>query len=147
MGEWTTVQEMISHIRKSVLIFSGSLFLLILLAGDTASALGLAVGTALSLWQFAMLSSATSKAVLMPKMKAQAYAAASYLVRYSLVALVLGMTYFTEGISFPAAVLGLLSVKLVIVGGAIRQAIRIGGTAYLKQIAPWRGRKEGKTNG
>ncbi len=147
MGEWTTVPEMVRSIRRNVLILSGSLLLLAILAGDMPSAFGLAVGTALSLWQFTMLCSSTSKAVRMPKLKAQGYAGASYIVRYSMVALVLGMTYFTQGISFPTAVFGLLSVKLVIVGGAVRQAFRAGGAAYLKQIAPWRGRREGETNG
>ncbi len=143
MDNWTSVPEMLRSVRLSVLKIAGVLILLAIVGQDFASAFGFAIGAALSLWQFGRLANSVGKSVQMSKEAAQVYAATSYVVRYLTLAALLALVYFSKGINFYAAILGVLLVKIVIVGRAVGQAVREGGSAYLRQLAGRRGQKGG----
>lgn len=143
MDRWNTVPEMLQSVRLGVLKLAAFLLLLAILGRDLPSALGLMVGTLLSLWQFGSLATSMQKAVSMEKHQAEAYAALRYLLRYGVIALALAAVYFTPEVGFASAVVGLFLVKIVIIGSAVREAIAAGGTAYLRQLARRRVRKEG----
>lgn len=133
--EWNSVSDMLKSVTTSVLKLGGCLMLLAAVAGDLASVFGLAIGLSLSLMQLFMLSGAMQRAVHLNATKAQILAAGSYLVRYALTIVALGFCFFNPLINFYAAIFGVLSVKIVIVGSAVVTAVRAGGTAYLRHLA------------
>lgn len=143
MDRWNTVPEMLQSIRLAVLKLALLLAGLALLNRDLPSALGLLIGCLLSLWQLGSLATSMQKAVQMLKLQAELYSAVRYIVRYFVVAAALAAAYFIGGVNFAAVVVGLFLVKLVIIGYAVRDAIRAGGAAYLRQLALKRVRKEG----
>jgi hypothetical protein len=134
MDKWTSVPVMMRSIRLSVVKIAGILILLSLLGRDLPSAFGFAIGALLSLWQFGRLAHAANRSLAMHKAQAQVYVTSRYVLRYLVVGSVLGFVYFTENINFFATVVGLLLVKLVIIIQALRQAVREGGIAYLRQM-------------
>ncbi len=143
MNNWISVPEMLRSVRLSVLKVAGVLILLAIWGKDLGSAFGFAIGTALSLWRFGRLSNSVAKSLRMSKEAAQVYAASSYAIRYLTTAVLLALVFFTDGINFYAALAGLFLVKLVIIGYTIRQIMREGGLAYLRQLAGRRRQKEG----
>lgn len=143
MDRWNSVPEMLQSVRLSVLKVALVLCGLALLGKDLGSLLGLAVGALLALWQFGSLSASMQKAVQMGKLQAEAYSAIRYMMRYFVIALAVTAAYFTKELNFAAVIVGLFLVKIVIIGYAVREAIREGGAAYLRQLALKRVRKEG----
>ena len=143
MDSWTSVPEMLRSVRLAVLKIAGVLILLAVWGKDLGSAFGFAIGTALSLWQFGRLASSVAKSLQMSKEAAQVYAASSYVIRYLTAAALLALVFFTDGINFYATLAGMFLVKLVIIGYAIRQIMREGGLAYLRQLAGRRRQKGG----
>lgn len=142
MDSWTSLPHMRRAVAGAVLKIAGVLILLALLGRDLGSALGFAIGASLSLWQFNHLANSVIKVLQKPKAQAQISAASNSVLRYLVVAGFLTLIFFTPAINFYAAFVGLLLVKLVIIGTALRQALRQGGVAYLKQLADRRRRKE-----
>lgn len=143
MDSWTSVPEMLRSIRLTVLKIAGVLIVLAVTGRDFGSAFGFAIGTTLALWQFGRLTNSVAKSVQMSKEAAQVYAASSYAVRYLTAAALLALVYFSDGINFYAAIVGMFLVKIVIVGRAVGQIVREGGIAYLRQLAGRRGQKGG----
>lgn len=134
MDKWTDVSAMLYSVRRSVLIIAAVLVGLSLVGGDLASAFGFAIGAALSLWQFSRLTKSVAKSLQMTKEAAQVYGASSYIVRYLIIAAALTIIYFTDGINFYAAFIGLLFVKIVIVSRALQKLLQTSGAAYLRQF-------------
>ncbi len=134
MSNWNSVPEMQRSVRSSVLKIAGALIAIALMGRQLGIAFGLAIGTCLSLWQFSQIINSVAKILQKPKAQAQVHAASSYVMRYLIIAGMLALVYFTEEINFFATFIGLLMVKIVIIGWAIRQALREGGAAYLRQL-------------
>lgn len=147
MDKWASVPEMMRAVRLTVLRISGVLVFIALVGQDLGSAFGVAIGTALSLWQFSHLARSVAKSLQMAKAAAQLYAASNYVFRYLVIAALLALVYFSPGINFYAAIVGTLLVKVVIVGTTVVQALREGGSAYLRQLTARRGQKGGSSDG
>lgn len=147
MNKWTSVPEMMQAVRLSVLKLAAVFIILSLIGRDLGSSFGFAIGTVLSLWQFGRLANSVTKSLQMSKAAAQVYAASSYVLRYLTIAAVLAAVYFSEGINFYAAIIGTLTVKIVIVGYTFGQILRDSGLAYLRQLAARRGVKGGDSDG
>ncbi len=143
MDNWNSVPEMEKAVRSMVLKLACALIGLALVAKQLAIAFGLAIGTSLSLWQFHQIINSVARIVQLPKAQAQVHATSSYVVRYLIIALMLAIVYFTEEVNFFATFFGLLLVKIVIIGVAVRQALREGGAAYLRNLISTRSRKGG----
>lgn len=143
MDNWNSVPEMEKAVRSMVLKLACALIGLALVAKQLAIAFGLAIGTSLSLWQFRQIINSVARIVQLPKAQAQVHATSSYVVRYLIIALMLAIVYFTEEVNFFATFFGLLLVKIVIIGVAVRQALREGGAAYLRNLISTRSRKGG----
>lgn len=143
MNNWMNVPEMLRSVRLAVLKIAGVLILLAMIGQDLGSAFGFAIGAAFSLWQFGRLTDSVAKSLQMSKEAAQVYAASTYVFRYLMAAVLLALVFFSDGINFYAALVGMLLVKIVIVGRAVRQIVREGGFAYLRQLVSRRRQKGG----
>ncbi len=142
IDRWNSIAEMMRSITTAALKLSLVLVSLALLAGDLPSALGLMLGTALSLWQFFSLAGTLQRALQLGREQAQVHAARRYVVRYLFVAAALVTVDFLEGFNFVATILGLFSVKLVIIGYAVRSVIEEGGVSHLRRLASGKVRRE-----
>lgn len=81
--------------------------------------LGYVFGTLISILAFKLLDNTINKSVKMPPAKASSYATLHYFIRYFIYAIVLGVAALANYLNFPAAVLGLLMVKVVILTSTI----------------------------
>lgn len=81
--------------------------------------LGYIFGAIISILGFKLLHNTINKAVEMTPGKATAYSTAHYMVRYFIYFIVLGVAALADYLNFPAAILGLLMVKFVILGSGI----------------------------
>ena len=80
---------------------------------------GYIFGTIISVLGFKLLSNTINKAVSMTPGKATAYSTVHYILRYLIYFIVLAIAALADYLNFPAAILGLLSVKFVIIASAI----------------------------
>lgn len=81
--------------------------------------LGYIFGTIISILGFKLLHNTINKAVDMPPGKATAYSTVHYMLRYFIYFIVLGVAALADYLNFPAAILGLLMVKFVILGSGV----------------------------
>lgn len=81
--------------------------------------LGYLFGTIISILGFKLLHNTINKAVNMSPGKATAYSTAHYMLRYFIYFIVLGVAALADYLNFPAAILGLLIVKFVILGSGV----------------------------
>jgi multisubunit Na+/H+ antiporter MnhE subunit len=80
---------------------------------------GYIFGAIISILGFKLLNNTINKAVNMTPGKATAYSAVHYMLRYLIYFIVLAVAALADYLNFPAAILGLLSVKFIIIGSAI----------------------------
>lgn len=80
---------------------------------------GYIFGAIISILGFKLLDNTINKAVSMTPGKATAYSTVHYILRYFIYFIVLAVAALADYLNFPAAILGLLSVKFVIIGSAI----------------------------
>lgn len=81
--------------------------------------LGYLFGALISILGFKLLQTTIEKAVSMTPGKAAAYSTVHYIVRYFIYFIVLGVAALADYLNFPAAILGLLIVKFVILASGI----------------------------
>ncbi len=147
MDRWTSVPVLLRDVRLGVIRIASVMIALALLAGDRASAFGVAIGAVLSLWQFGHIAKCVTRLVQQARETGQARASLGYVGRYLIVAAVLATVYFTPEVNFAATILGLFLVKIFIVACAVRQVLRDGGAAQLRQLMQERRRREGERYG
>lgn len=80
---------------------------------------GYIFGTIISVLGFKLLSNTINKAVSMTPSKATTYSIVHYMLRYLIYFIVLAIAALADYLNFPAAILGLLSVKFMIIASAI----------------------------
>ncbi|WMM24243.1 ATP synthase subunit I [Tissierella sp. MB52-C2] len=80
---------------------------------------GYIFGAIISILGFKLLNNTINKAVDMTPGKATAYSTVHYMLRYLIYFIVLAVAALADYLNFPAAILGLLSVKFIIIGSAI----------------------------
>jgi DMSO reductase anchor subunit len=81
--------------------------------------LGFVFGTSIGILGFRLLELTIRKAVTMPPKRASAYTMGQYMIRYFIYGIVLVVAALADYLSFPAAVLGLLMIKIVIITYAV----------------------------
>lgn len=81
--------------------------------------LGLIFGTSIAILAFRLLELSIKKAITMPPNVASTYARSQYMKRYLIYAIVLVVAALADYLSFPATVLGLLMIKIVIITHAV----------------------------
>ena len=81
--------------------------------------LGYVFGAIISILGFKLLHNTINKAVEMSPGKAAAYSTVHYILRYLIYFIVLSVAAIADYLNFPAAILGLLMVKIVILGSGI----------------------------
>ena len=81
--------------------------------------LGYLFGTLISMLGFKLLNNTINKAVLMTPSKASAYSTMHYILRYVIYFVVLTVSAIADYLNFPAAILGLMAVKFVIISSTI----------------------------
>lgn len=81
--------------------------------------LGYIFGTIISILGFKLLDITISKAIVMSPSKANSYSTIHYIIRYLIYFVVLTVSAIANYLNFPAAILGLLSVKFVILCSTI----------------------------
>lgn len=81
--------------------------------------LGYIFGAIISILGFKLLHNTISKAVEMSPGRATAYSTVHYMLRFAIYFVVLLVAALADYLNFPAAILGLLMVKIVILGSGI----------------------------
>lgn len=81
--------------------------------------LGFVFGTIISVLGFKLLQNTINKAVQMSPGKANAYSTIHYVARYIIYFLVLAVAALADYLNLPAAILGLMMSKFIILGSAI----------------------------
>lgn len=81
--------------------------------------IGYIFGAIISILGFKLLNNTINKAVDMTPSRASSYSMVHYFLRYTIYFVVLGVAALADYMNFPATILGLLMVRLVIMGSAI----------------------------
>jgi len=81
--------------------------------------LGFVFGTIISILGFKLLHNTINRAVEMTPSRASAYSMVHYFLRYIIYFVVLGVAALADYMNFPATILGLLMIKIVILGSGI----------------------------
>jgi len=113
--------DLILKIYKRTLIFSFFIigFSFFLLKEPKAAILGYIFGTLIAMLAFKLLDLSVQKSVKMPPRRASAYAVGQYFIRYTIYGTVLLVAGKADYLSLTATVLGLLSIKIVIILSSI----------------------------
>ena len=80
---------------------------------------GYAFGTIISILGFKLLHNTINKAVEMTPSRASSYSMVHYMLRYLIYGIVLTVSAIADYLNFPATLLGLLIIKIVILGSGI----------------------------
>ena len=110
------LQEEVSSVTKDVVVFD-LIVLLILLVTSTFSKsifVGLLFGTIIAVLNFRLLALTIEKSVSMPQSKAQVYSASRYILRMTIVGVVLLVSAKAPHINIIGVAIGLVSPKFVI---------------------------------
>lgn len=81
--------------------------------------LGYIFGTVISILGFKLLHNTINKAVEMTPGRASSYSMVHYFLRYIIYFIVLGVAAIANYLNFPSTLLGLLMVKIIILGSGI----------------------------
>ena len=81
--------------------------------------LGYVFGVIISILGFKLLDNTINKAVEMTPSKASAYSMVHYFLRYFIYFIVLGISAIANYLNFMSTILGLVMIKLVILGSAL----------------------------
>ncbi len=114
-------QELRKAIEWRVLLITAALAAVFLIAGENSWMWGIIVGALCSLLHFRTICLVAERVVDMAEGKARLSTTISYAARYIFNAGVLAYSYFLPTLSFPAVVIGLLLVKLVIITGTLQE--------------------------
>lgn len=110
------LQNEVNSVTKDVIVFD-LIVLLILLVTSTFSKsmfIGLLFGTIIAVLNFRLLALTIEKSVSMPQSKAQVYSASRYILRMTIVGVVLLVSAKAPHINIIGVAIGLVSPKFVI---------------------------------
>ena len=110
------LQSEVNNVTKDVVVFD-LIVLLILLVTSTFSKsifVGLLFGTIIAVLNFRLLALTIEKSVSMPQSKAQVYSASRYILRMTIVGVVLLVSAKAPHINIIGVAIGLVSPKFVI---------------------------------
>lgn len=105
--------------RTTILSFFIIGFSMFLFKNPKPIMLGYIFGTLISMLGFKLLNNTINKAVLMEPSRASRYSTLHYFLRYFIYFIVLTISILADYLNFPATMLGLLTVKIVIVATAL----------------------------
>lgn len=108
-------------VEKRVLLIIGVLALIFLIAELPSSMYGIIVGGLCSLVHFRTICSVAERVIDMSQGAAQISTGVGFAARYLVNAGVLAYSYFEPSLSFPTVVIGLVLVKLVIIGDTLME--------------------------
>lgn len=104
--------------RTTILSFFIIGFSMFLFKNPKPIMLGYIFGTLISMLGFKLLNNTINKAVLMEPSRASRYSTLHYFLRYFIYFIVLTISILADYLNFPATMVGLLTVKIVIVATA-----------------------------
>lgn len=111
-----SLQKEVKKVTKGIVVYD--LLILIVLAitfnFNKQMVLGLMFGTLIAILNFRLLSITITKAVAMPATKSQIYSSGQYLIRMTIVAVVLFVSATVPHLNIITTAIGLLSTKFVI---------------------------------
>lgn len=110
------LQEEVSSVTKDVIVFDLIVLAILLVtsAFNKSMLLGLLFGTIIALLNFRLLALTIEKSVSMPQSKAQVYSASRYILRMTIVGVVLLVSAKAPHINIIGVAIGLVSPKFVI---------------------------------
>lgn len=110
------LQDEIKYITKGVIVFDVILMIILLITSTFSKnmLLGIIFGSIIGLLNFRLLAITIEKAVEMPVNKAQIYTASRYVLRMTIVGIVLIVSAKAPYLSIVGVAVGLLSPKFVI---------------------------------
>lgn len=123
-------ENTVSTIFKRVLILVCimSAFAFILTKNYKMWIYGFVFGTSINFLNFRLMSIALSKSVNLPKNKIMPYVMGNYMIRYTIYGLVLGIAAVADYLDFIAVIIGMFSVKIVILSdtfyGIIKKRVK-----------------------
>ncbi len=110
------LQEEVSSVTKDVIVFDLIVLAILLVtsAFNKSMLLGLLFGTIIAVLNFRLLALTIEKSVSMPQSKAQVYSASRYILRMTIVGVVLLVSAKAPHINIIGVAIGLVSPKFVI---------------------------------
>lgn len=114
--------QIIKKVFILILIVIGVIF--ISLNNPKPYVLGFIFGSSIDILTFILLNNTLKKAVKMEPSKAYGYATANYMVRYFIYFIVLAISIIADYLSFITTILGLFTIKTVILSKAFYDTIK-----------------------
>lgn len=110
------LQDEVNNVTKGVIVFDIIVLILLFVTSTFSKAmlLGLLFGTIIALLNFRLLAISIDKSVSMPQNKAQVYSASRYMLRMTIVGVVLLVSAKAPHLNIIGVAIGLVSPKFVI---------------------------------
>lgn len=110
------LQDEVNNVTKGVIVFDIIVLILLLVTSTFSKAmfLGLLFGTIIAILNFRLLAISIDKSVSMPQSKAQVYSASRYMLRMTIVGVVLLVSAKAPHLNIIGVAIGLVSPKFVI---------------------------------
>ncbi len=110
------LQDEVNNVTKGVIVFDIIVLILLLVNSTFSKAmfLGLLFGTIIAILNFRLLAISIDKSVSMPQSKAQVYSASRYMLRMTIVGVVLLVSAKAPHLNIIGVAIGLVSPKFVI---------------------------------
>lgn len=110
------LQDEVNNVTKGVIVFDIIVLILLLLTSNfnKPMILGLLFGTVIAILNFRLLAISIDKSVTMPQSKAQVYSSSRYILRMTIVGIVLLVSAKAPHLHIIGVAIGLVSPKFVI---------------------------------
>ncbi len=131
MNKNTPIERQILNV---VVRTAGFLVILIVLSGDIRILWSYLFGLTIGILMFIRMASTAKKALGLSKDKVKRYRVGQYLIRYIVYGAALWAAYTREYFSFGGAVLGLLTIKIGLVGWALWRTVN---NFYVSKFKPY----------
>ncbi len=118
---YNSPQELRKSVEKSVLLIIAVIAIISLIAGQRSFMWGIIVGGLCSLVHFRTICTVAERVVDFSARAARISTMVGYSARYIVNAGVLAYSYFNPSLSFPAVIIGLVLVKIVIITKTLRE--------------------------
>lgn len=121
------MEEYLAQVKRTLLhtiLWSVFVILNAFLTGKTHLVPSLALGCTASLIYFLLMSYRVTKSATMPPLKAVSYMRTGFGIRLVFVVMILILSAKIQWINFPAAVVGLFSLQIVLYLNAVTAAVR-----------------------
>lgn len=114
-------QDLVKYIEKRVLLITALLVIVFFFSGLNDWVWGIIVGAFSSLMYFRAIAVVAENIVNTNPKAARIGTTASYIMRQLLNAALLAVSYFRDELSFPAVIMGLVLVKIVIIAKSAQE--------------------------